>query len=246
MRFKKFITEKYLETSRAPLYHWTGDYNLSNILRDGKLGYPTKDGYDPMKGITKFSNQWVSFTRDRNYRIRERDSNIRLSFDPEKLKQKGYIIKPYVDRSVVINAKDDMQQTLPQRDARFEAEEIIKGPIELKDGLIDIEADPKLIKHYKEIIERWKKQKEEELETAKKIKDGMKFTIKFFKDEKGPNYSEEISGEWVKKAEKELEKDPNWKPRWFNPERYEARAKSTQELIDKYTNLLKIIKPLNH
>jgi hypothetical protein len=245
MRFKHFLTEKYLEGSRAPLYHWTADYTLPRILESGKLGYPTKDGYDSMKGITKFSNDYVSFTRDKNYRIRgNRDSNIRLAFDPIKLQQKGYKILPYVDRSVVINARDDEQKALPQRDARFEAEEIIKGPIDLKDGLIAIEADKEVIKKYKHLIERNEKEIEQHLKIAKDIKNGMRFTIDFYKKEKGSNYSDNLHGEWVKKAEQELEKDPDWKPKWFNPERYEKFADGCKDRINEYKKMLSIVKEL--
>lgn len=241
MRFKKFITEKYLEASRAPLYHWTADYMLKGILKTGKLGYAADGGYDPLKGITKFSNGWVSFTRDKNYRIGgKRNSNIRLSFDPIKLQQKGYKIRPYVDRSVVRNATDETSR-LPQDEARFEAEEKVKGPIDLKDGLISIEADPSIIKQYEELIEKFKKTKEEHLKIADEVKNGKKFTIQFYKEQQAPNYHET---EWVKNAEKELEKDPNWKPKWFTPERYEKFAVGDQRQIDEYSEFLKRLTPL--
>jgi hypothetical protein len=233
MKFKDFITEKYLEGSKAPLYHWTSWVMFKYILKHSALG--VIDKWEPIEGVISLKKGWVSFTRDKNYRIRGKDSDIRISFDPIILKQKGYKIQPYVDRSVVGNLHDE--DRLPQDKARWEAEEMVLGPIKLKDGMMKIEVTKERYDEEQKIIKRF----EESLKDTQKINDQLedgtfRWTIDFWKKQKGPNGTKGFE-KFIEKAEEELKKDPNWKPKGFE-DRIKNQLIRDQEYIDEIKKLL--------
>ncbi len=243
MKFKNFIAEKYLESSRAPLYHWTDSIYLENILKLNALG--VTDEWDEIHGTkTLKKDGWVSFTRDKNYRIRGKNSTVRFSFNPEILKQRGYKILPYVDRSVVDNYID--QNPLSKSRARFESEEKVKGPIKLTDGLIKIEIIKSEYNKLKNFIKMFKEHKDEALKTAKQIDDGtFKWSIEYWKS-LSPNNTEDGFSSFILKAKEELKKDPNWVPKKYKSSKsFIETAKNYQELIDKTENVLKRVSILN-
>lgn len=232
MKFKQFITEKYLEGSKAPLYHWTSWVFLDDILRLNAIG--VGDEWHPHKGTLSLKKGWVSFTRDKNYRIRGKDSDVRFSFDPVVLKQKGYKIEPYVDRSVVGNLHDE--DKLPQDKARWEAEEMILGPVKLKDGLLKIEVTKDRYDKEQNTLKHFEKELKETEKTIKQLNDGtFKWSVDYWKKHRFPS---SINGfeKFIANAEKELEKDPNWKPKNF-----ETRMNNQLEYQQKYIEELKYL-----
>ncbi len=240
MRFKNFIlNESYLDSARAPIYHWTSGFLLRTILKTRKLGYPTKDGYDPLKGITKFSKELISFTRDNNYRIRGKESNVRFVFDIEKLRQKGYKIKPYVDRSVVKNSLEDYS-TLNSHEARFEAEEIVRGPIDLKDGLIKIEVDKKYYDEQKKLIDRYSQDILKQEKIADDITSGkLNFSYDVWLTlDVSKNYDEIGKKNFKEKIEQEKKEKSNWAPKWFTPEKFKSIADFDRRMIKEIEQLL--------
>jgi len=243
MRFKQFITEKYLEGSRAPLYHWTSYLHLKNILQLDALGQ--SDKWDTMNGTTSLKKGVVSFTRDKNYRIRGKDSDVRFSFDPVILKQKGYKIIPYVDRSVINNIHDEAP--LPRDKARWEAEEAIMGPIKLKDGLIKIEMTKDRYQDQEKLADKFEKMYKEVSKTAKEIKDGtFRWSIDYWeKNKKGMNLDTFYKpGGFVDKAKAELEKDPNWMPKGMSADSVEKGAENWKRMADEIKEMLKKVEIL--
>jgi len=107
MRLGDFATE---------LYHNTDVYGLLGIIDDGQVG----------KG------QRVSLTRDKNYHHAPGGGpghdKVRLVFDRDELKQR-HKLTPYADQRVAAGSNTD--DTLTGNKARWESEEIAKGPIPL-------------------------------------------------------------------------------------------------------------------
>jgi hypothetical protein len=244
MRLNEILAEKYLEGARAPLYHWTALSSLFDILKLGALGQV--DDWHPIEGAESLKKGWVSFTRDKNYRIRgsgKHGSNIRLSFDFEKLKQKGYKIEPYVDRSVVGNLHDE--DPLPQRDARWEAEEVILGPVKLKDGLIKIEADKDAIDEIKKHIKIFQEYADKAGKTAQELEDGtFKWSLKYWATGK-PKNQLFMHKKFIAKAKAELKKDPNWKPPRFTVEAFRNSEKNWLKTVKKWQDCLDAVQPLS-
>lgn len=243
MRFKKFITEKYLEGSKAPLYHWTDYISLKKILEFDALG--VGDKWDPSNGYTTLKKGPISFTRDKNYRIRGKDSDVRITVDPIKLQQNGYKIYPFVDRSVINNHHDE--QPLPRDEARWEAEERVIGPIKLKDCLVKIEMTKERYDEEKKLIKKFEEEAKESLKTAKEVVDkNFRWSIEFW--ERGKN-KENIKdfykpGHFVDKAKAELAKDPMWKPKNFSAENFVNGAKRWQKMADETKEILKKVEIL--
>lgn len=243
MRFKKFITEKYLEGSRAPLYHWTDYISLKKILEMDALG--VGDKWDTRNGYTTLKKGPVYFTRNKNYRIRGKSSDVRITVDPIKLQQKGYKIHPRVDRSVINNHHDE--QPLPQAEARWEAEEYVIGPIKLKDCLVKIEMTKDRYDEEEKLIKRFEDRAKELADTAKEVRHkDFRWSIEFW--ERGKN-KENIKdfykpGHFVDKAKAELAKDPMWRPKNFSAEGFENGSKRDQEMADEIKEILKKVEIL--
>ena len=238
MRFKNFITEKYLEGALAPLYHWTDYISLKKILQFDALG--VGDKWDSSKGYTSLKKGPISFTRDKNYRIRGKNSDVRITIDPIKLQQKGYKIYPFVDRWVINNHHDE--QPLPRDEARWEAEERVIGPIKLKDCLVKIEMTKERYDEEQKLIKRFEDAAEEAKKTAKEVSNkNFRWSIEFWA--RGRNKEELKSffepGHFVDKAKAELAKDPMWKPKNFSAEKFIQSAKSWQKMADETKEILK-------
>ena len=243
MRFKKFITEKYLEGPRAPLYHWTSRHKLKNILELEALG--VSDNWDPTKGTTSLKKGGVSFTRDKNYRINGKDSDVRFTFDPVKLQQRGYKIYKYVDRWVINNIHDE--QPLPPDEARWEAEERLVGPVKLKDGLVKIEITKEAYKQYKETEKIFDDFADKDEKIAKKLKEGtFRWSIDFWRDGRPDDQIEMFlkPGGFVERAKENLAKDPKWLPKNFTAEKFEQAAKHYREDANEIREILKKVEIL--
>jgi len=195
------------------------------------------DDYDPMKGVMSLKKGPVSFTRDKNYRVKGRDSEVRLTFDREKLKHRGYKIYPYVDRSVVKHWQDE--DPLPQHEARWEAEEVIIGPVKLKDGLTKIEITKDAYDKELNSIKHYEKRIEENEKVKKQLDDGtFRWTLDYWKKTVGVHQTSlDMFEKFIKKAEEELKKDPKWMPRGF-ADRISNQIKYDKENVQKKKEVL--------
>lgn len=243
MKFKDFITEKYLEASKAPLYHWTDYISLKKILEFGALG--EGDKWDAINGYTTLKKGPVSFTRDKNYRIRGKSSDVRITVDPIKLQQKGYKIYPYVDRSVINNHHDEAP--LPRDQARWEAEERVVGPIKLKDCLVKIEMTKERYDEEMKIAEKFEQEADERLKVAKQVRDGtFRWSVEYWAKGKHPDNIKNFyePGSFVDKAKEALKKDPKWVPKNFSAEGLENSAKRDKEYAKQIREVLKQVEIL--
>lgn len=147
MNEKDLIWEAY--TFANLLYHNTDLRALDSILKFQMLGAPSKwNGgnnfsyvKDPVYG--KYTGEMpfpgpVYFTRSKQYLLAPGagKTTVRLVFDRNKLSQR-HKITPRADLNVATGANTD--ETLTGSKSRFEAEEVVNGPIPLKDGLVKIE-----------------------------------------------------------------------------------------------------------
>jgi hypothetical protein len=208
--FKKFITEKYLSGGRPLLYHWTSLVGLKSILKEGKLGQ-NKGG--------------VSFTRDSNFKFGDM---FRLVFDWNKLKIKGYKNRPY---AYPFETYRDSGELLNPVARRIEAEEILKGPIYLKDGLIEIQRTKKA----EDELYRYIKSHEENIKginyNIDQIKANVPFTLELFK---------KIQPQWIDydKIKDKIEKFPTWRPVYWNLDSQKKFIEQNENSIKEYQFLL--------
>lgn len=151
------------------LYHNTGLIWLPSVLKFGALG-KTKD-WSPTKGTLSIKKGWISFSRNPRYKAAPgtgKKADVKFVFDRDKLKHR-YKIEPVADRTVAT----DMQgrNLVKGKEARWESEEIVLGPVKLKDGLVRIELYPHAKKDLLQTIESFKhniKHAEERLEMFEK------------------------------------------------------------------------------
>jgi len=115
------MDESYLDSNFAPLHHFTTVYTLAEIFSANTLnvGYyqnPYKDKKD----------YFVSLTRNKNLDLKQRECNVRIDLDRNKLKN-YYNIIPY-DYFI-----HDKQEIYPKSNIKrikeFEFEEIILNNI---------------------------------------------------------------------------------------------------------------------
>ncbi len=90
-KYDNFIDESFLETNRAPLYHFTYSYYLNTILNENKLKIGDIDS-----PINNNFYKIISFTRNKNMVSPEhrRDINVRLEFNTDRLRH-DYRLIPY-------------------------------------------------------------------------------------------------------------------------------------------------------
>ncbi len=97
----QFISEKITPTSRAYLYHYTNSTWLGNILKLNAIGQ--QGDYDPTgPGVTSLKGGLVSFTRDKRYRVKGNESDVRFVFDQDILRH-YYRIVPRVATDIDLN-----------------------------------------------------------------------------------------------------------------------------------------------
>lgn len=165
-------------------------------------------------------NDPISLTRSSRYNSAPgtglEGQQVRFVFDRNLLSRK-YKIKPFADRTVATDFQGDKRVT--GHEARWESEERVYKPISINDNsLVKIELSKKAAEDIKRVIannesfiENFKKRKE-------KLKDGY--------------FWHNIKGEY-----RPLETDVQKKH--HNQEKLDGAIANTQELIDKYKNLLK-------
>jgi hypothetical protein len=116
--FSGFIDESYLDSNHAPLYHFTSVWCLNSILKLNtlSLGY-----YDHKIGnkIIKI----VSLTRDKSFDIKNKDFELKICLDKDKLVN-NYKTNPYD----FFNSKGDNKKW-EERNNPFEFEEVINCDI---------------------------------------------------------------------------------------------------------------------
>ena len=229
IRFIPFL-ESYLKGGRQLLYHWTESHNLIYILRMGKLGQPDVDSYDPRSGYSGVKNGWVSFTRNKNYRVRGSNVDCRFTFDGDILRNK-YKIRPYADGYMMIGGDDK-----PSGDKRrMEAEEVVDGPINLKDGCILIELDKK---RHDEIVQMkvdFTKRLANIEDLLPKLKSG-KYVYSIEDDERRHGELDDTKKGLIQKKIAEV---PGWMPmQRFNADMLDKRKVSYKQTIDDYEMIL--------
>ena len=137
------ITEK---VNDQYLYHNTSLNATMSIIKLGAIGHG--DDYNPMIGYQSLSPGYVSFSRSKKYRSAPGAgrAEVRFVFDYQALKRK-YRIEPFADGMVVNGDK-----FLKGGERRWESEEIVWGPVQIKDGLVRIELLATEAKKIEEII----------------------------------------------------------------------------------------------
>lgn len=135
--FSELINEKYLESGRAPLYHFTSAFALCEIMAEdaiGKYGHFTDDGRETWAGLGKkqfIPKGAISLTRDKTLNFgasRGGDRGV-IVFDQDKLKQAG-LIRPFRDQFCVYSGNpDDWSQRTYSPQEKVECEERIRGPL---------------------------------------------------------------------------------------------------------------------
>lgn len=115
--FDEFLIDSYLDSNNAPLYHFTDAWTLINMilednsLKIGNFKHPTEMG----------DKNILSLTRDINFKLKHRDSEVMICLDKNKLINK-YKIVPY---DFYIHTKKDSHKKWEIDRKRFENEEII-------------------------------------------------------------------------------------------------------------------------
>lgn len=122
--FYEFIEESYLDSSKAPLYHYTNIYSLFKILNDDKLSV----GFFENPFLDK-SIKFVSLSRNPNLDLShyKMDLDVVIELDVNKLKN-SYKVIPYdffIRSGKTKYTKSDLRRKEP-----FEFEEIILKDIE--------------------------------------------------------------------------------------------------------------------
>lgn len=240
MRLKELF-EKLNSGSRQYLYHWTNLHSLLGIIKFNAIGYGSE--YDPIKGYKKLDKRYVSFTRDKNYSIsgKGEDGGIRITYDWDVLRRKG--VKTAPTRGLVGKPGGDWHDVLTGREARYEAEEKVMGPIPFTPeyGLITVEATAPVISEIKKTISAQTKYEKELLERAGNA-EKRRPTVQDYRDHKGPN--------WKKTEEKKIVdagyfSDENWKPLWWNPDTLRTSAERHRKIAVEYQELLNSVSKLS-
>jgi hypothetical protein len=122
--FNDFIEESYLDSSKAPLYHYTNIYTFYKILNDNKLNIGFFENPFLDKNI-----KFISLSRDPNlnlsyYKI---DLDVIIELDNNKLRN-NYKLIPY--DYFVRSGKTEYTKSDLRRKDPFEFEEIILKDIE--------------------------------------------------------------------------------------------------------------------
>lgn len=166
MKLKKYISEGFLEGSRAPLYHFTTLLNAINIVYMNALGRVE------YKDVALFKDPYlvkgsISFTRDKKYKVKGSGSTVVFALNTEKLKNKYKIIPS-------ISSKISTEYPDRPGGKRIEAEERIMGPIKnLETYLINIFIENKSYKELKDTIKKYeehiKNLKDKQNEKALKV-----------------------------------------------------------------------------
>ena len=86
LKFEEFLKESYLDSGKQPIYHFTQNSNLLEILKTDEL--KTSEASIIIK---KYPKNSISFTRSINFHFH--NSSIRLVVDADKLSRK-YLIYP--------------------------------------------------------------------------------------------------------------------------------------------------------
>lgn len=235
MRANEFLVE-VKPGSRPFLYHWTPTIYLGHILKFGAIG--TVDEYSPTEGPLSLKKGWISFTRDKNYQYQGKQAGgvVGFVFDQDVLRQKGYKMIPYVDRSVVTTVIGG--EPLPQDQARFEAEEKVLGPVKLKDGCVSILATKSAIAYLEKHLDAMVHWRDEAAHILQQLENG---TFRFSLDMMGPNASDEQK-EYVAKK---LADDPYWKPSRYSKEYQQGIFDTYSKDAKKTENELSILTPIN-
>ncbi len=112
--FLDFIDESYLDSSNAPLYHFTTTWSLNQILKSNELSI----GYFDHKIGDKIL-KIVSLTRDKNLNIDNKEFELKVSLDKNRLVNR-YKLRPYD----FFGAKSDRKKWEIDRVNPYESEEI--------------------------------------------------------------------------------------------------------------------------
>jgi hypothetical protein len=206
--------DAYLGGSRQPLYHYTSLTALPAILKTGAL--------------VSGGDGWVSFTRDKSYRVNDEDSNVRLTFDADKLKDKGYKFRQFS-----YNFTSPEGTLLSPQRRRGEAEEQVKGPVRLKDGSVKIELTQegkagakKDLANYEKYLDTWKR--------IQSLVAKDEFTEEAYRLQSGANFNKYT---W-NKMKVRRDSNPKWAPEWFTEEMTAKAVKHAESNIARTKYML--------
>lgn len=92
LKFKDFLEESYLDSNFAPLYHFTNNYYLLNILKENilKVGWFDNPFFGKSVKIVSFSR--INRININNYK---NDLNVILCLDKNRMIIDGYKFYPY-------------------------------------------------------------------------------------------------------------------------------------------------------
>jgi len=218
---QQLISLSKIPTSgRQNLYHYTDLLGLQKILK-AKCIAQVKD-FDDF-GVAHISKGDVSFTRDKRYTYKAvRDGAICFVFDQDKLKRKGYKITPFS-----FSFRDDSLH------GRYESEEVVAGPVFLKDGLLETVISVKTRDKIKESISRLV-ERISNLGKLRKYIERDHWCREAF-DLYG-NKSDDLL--WARQNAR-YEADHSWRPAfWWKTSKCDEAQASAQELIDEWETIL--------
>jgi hypothetical protein len=111
-------------TDNNLLYHNTSMENLLRIIKSNFTLTPSEEGY-------------ISFSRYKNMPDQEHDPEfeVKITVDKDKLKYR-YKIEPHAD--LTIDDEEDDYSLYSKQSRWFQAEERIKGPVDIKRAIINI------------------------------------------------------------------------------------------------------------
>jgi len=112
-------------TNSNLLYHNTSMGNLLGIIKSNFTLIPSEEGY-------------VSFSRYKNMPDQEHDPEfeVKITVNKDKLKHR-YKIEPYADLTIDDDEYDDYS-LYSKQSKWFQAEERIKGPVDIKKAIVNV------------------------------------------------------------------------------------------------------------